>query len=167
MSENWQTPKVIYDKLNAAAGGFLLDAAAEASNALAPNYYGPGSPLAEDALGVPLWLSPAFCNPPYLKGKRWDAWMEKFVEQGKLGVKVVTILPAKVGTEWWSKYVVDAHADIMFFVGRLPFTQPGMEKPSQPNHDSALVIYGPLTQGKVSWLHWKSVVAPATTEADE
>lgn len=172
MSSKWQTPRGLYDSLNRAVGydpefgtgGFQVDAAADETNHLHPNYYGPGSmlghepPLAHDALTVAKWLSPAFCNPPYLKGKAWVQWLDKFVEQKALGVRIVALLPAKVGTEWWHDYVFAQRCDVMFLTGRVPFELPGRTKPTQPNHDSALVFYGPETTGTITWLDWRPQV---------
>lgn len=102
--------------------GFKVDAAADSANHLVDQWYGPGSSLGEDALAVPKWLSPAWCNPPY--GKGIEAWLDKFVEQAELGNQVVALLPARVETQWWRKYVVDSKADILFLIGRVPFGRP-------------------------------------------
>ena len=169
MSSMWQTPRALYDSLNRAVGydpefgtgGFQVDAAANEDNHLHQNYYGPGSmlgvepPLAHDALSVSQWLSPAFCNPPYLKGKAWIQWLDKFVKQKALGVRIVALLPAKVGTDWWHDYVFLQKCDVMFLTGRVPFELPGRAKPTQPNHESALVFYGPDTTGTITWIDWR------------
>lgn len=148
----WQTPRGLFDRLDAACG-FKVDAAANEANHLLDNYYGPGSPLGEDALAVLKWLSPAFCNPPY--GEGMERWLEKFIEQAKLGVTTVAVLPARISTRWWYSKVVP-FADIIFLVGRVPFIDPNRTKPSQPDHPSALCFYTPLPTGRVSWMDWKS-----------
>lgn len=149
------TPKEFYEFLNAMVGGFAVDAAANGSNTHLPTYYGPDSPLVggTDALIIDQWASPAFCNPPYHSHKEWTRWLECFRRQGDLGVTVVTILPAAVGTRWWFDGVIKAQCDIVFLTGRLPFIRPDGE-PTKPNHDSAVVIYGPGTISRYQWIDW-------------
>lgn len=162
MSTEWQTPKDLFDKVNLAIGGFQVDAAANQDNHLVDRWYGPGSDLGTDALAVPQWLSPAWVNPPYLKGKAWEAWLDKMVAQAKSGVEVAALLPANVGTQWWYTYVVGSKADIMFLVGRVPFTIPGRDKPSQPNHDSAIVCFANNSAGRIMWWDWRNDVRTET-----
>jgi phage N-6-adenine-methyltransferase len=143
--------------MSRAIGGFQVDAAADQDNHLCPAWYGPGSDLGVDALQVVRWLSPAWCNPPYLKGAAWTQWLEKFLEQRDLGATIVTLLPAKTGTDWWYDYIVKERADVLFLHGRVPFELPGSTKPSQPNHDSAIVIFSPTAAGHIAWINWKPV----------
>lgn len=161
-STEWQTPKVFFEIVQKALPNnttFAVDAAAQAHNTLVQDcWYGPGSPYAEDALQVDAWPSPAWCNPPYLGDNAWKEWLDKFAEQGALGCHVVTLLPAKTGTLWWAEKVVAADCDILFLTGRLPFTLPHMKKSTKPNHDSALVVWGPTTAGRVAWINWKDGV---------
>lgn len=150
---NWQTPRILYDELSSAVGGFACDAAADDTNHLASDWYGPGSSLAVDALKVEQWLSPVFCNPPY--GRGIERWLEKFVEQQSKGVTIVALLPANTEVRWWYEYVVP-FASIVFLVGRVPFTNPQHHKHTQPDHGSAICLYEPgVVGGAVGWLDWK------------
>lgn len=151
--DDWQTPPKLFNYIHSTVG-FKVDAAANSVNHLLPDWYGPGSPIAEDALTVPLWASPAWCNPPY--GRGINKWLEKFVEQQRLGNIIVALLPASTGTQWWWEWIVP-NGEILFLVGRIPFIVPGRTKPSQPDHDSALVIFDPEpTPGNVAWLDWRA-----------
>lgn len=151
---NWKTPRILYDELDRSVGGFLCDAAADHGNSLHGSFYGPGSAIGEDALVIERWLSPAFCNPPY--GKGIEKWLMKFIEQAKLGVTTVALLPARVETRWWYDYVV-AMASIVFLVGRVPFIDVSRTKPTQPDHGSAVCLFEPeLHGGNVCWLDWKA-----------
>jgi phage N-6-adenine-methyltransferase len=152
-SVDWQTPPLLFNALHYTCN-FKVDAAASGENHLVEDWYGPGSPLGEDALAVEKWLSPAWCNPPY--GKGIERWLDKFIEESTIHHgKVVALLPARVETRWWYEKVVP-WCDIIFLVGRVPFLLPGREKPSQPDHASALCIYEPTSSGKVSWIDWKA-----------
>ena len=149
---DWQTPRVLYDELDRLVGGFACDAAADLTNHLHPVWYGPGS-SGPDALTVPVWLSPAFCNPPY--GRNIDLWLSKFVEQQKLGVTVVALLPANTEVRWWYEWVVP-NASILFVVGRGPFIDPNRTKPTQPDHGSVICLFEPnIPGGAVVWVDWK------------
>ena len=177
----WQTPRQLFDPLNVLIGGFAVDCAAHQSNHLVDRWYGPGGE-ADNALEVPEWASPAWCNPPY--GKGLDKWLDKFIEQSKLGVSVVALLPAYVERKWWYEKVVRAGTDIIFLVGRVPFEKPcdscnstgvatdengvqhddpceacggtGSVAGTQPRDPSAIVIYGPTSSGRSGWLDWKN-----------
>ena len=154
---SWRTPRVLFDRLDSALGGFSVDAAADETNHLVSSWYGPGSVLGEDALAVDEWLNPAWCNPPY--GKGLGRWLDKFLEQGARGVGIVSLLPAYVERKWWHEKVVRPGADIIFLVGRVQFDRladDGTVVPgTQPRDPSALVIYGPSANGRVGWLDWK------------
>lgn len=147
---DWQTPKELFEPLHKELK-FAVDAAAGPSNHLLDVYYGEGG-VEGDALSVPLWLSPAWLNPPYNK---LDDFLGKAIEQTKAGVEIVALLPAAVGTQWWNSLVVEQTCDILFLTGRVRFTRPGMKGKSKPNHDSALVFYSPFSQGRVGWLDWR------------
>lgn len=151
---NWQTPRSLFDKLEHTVGRFAVDAAASSDTRLCDLYYGPGSPLGEDALEVEKWLSPAWCNPPY--GRGITQWIDKFIQQATLGVTTVALLPARVDARWWYKGVVE-NAGILFLVGRVPFVDPARQKPSQPDHASAVCLFEPgfESAGKCSWLEWR------------
>lgn len=179
----WQTPKALFKHLDTAAGGFAVDAAANKQNALIERYYGPGSPLGEDALAIPEWLSPAWCNPPY--GKGITKWVDKFLEQGQLGVSTVALLPAYTDRHWWYEKIVQPGADIIFLVGRVQFERPckacsgtgksmfastpptpaegscaacnatGSVPGTQPYNASAIVVFGPTAAGRTGWLDWR------------
>lgn len=150
---DWQTPPELFNELSKAVGGFAVDAAASGNNHLCPDWYGPDSPVATDALAVVEWASPAFCNPPY--GRGIERWLEKFHEQQLEGVTTVAILPARVETRWWYEGVVP-RASIVFLVGRIPFVDPSRGKLSQPDHASAVCLYEPdVSGGAVAWLDWK------------
>lgn len=159
----WQTPLPLFSFLNSIYH-FQVDAAADQESTRLPFWYGPGSSYGEDALTIPKWFSPAWCNPPY--GKGVEGWLEKFRGQRALGNTVVALIPARTESRWWAKGIVP-YADIIFLTGRVPFvggpslqTDPmtGKAKKSQPDHPSALAIYGPLTGGTTKWWDWRKDV---------
>jgi len=154
----WQTPVALYTYLDSIYG-FQVDAAANESNHLSPFWYGPGSSYNTDALDVPKWFSPAWCNPPY--GKGIEKWLEEFHAQQLSGGTVVALVPARTGTRWWQKGIVP-YADIIFLSGRVRFVDPSGPEKNSPDHESALCIYGPLTGGTAKWWDWRKDVVGYT-----
>lgn len=159
---NWRTPHEFFDPLQYILGEFFaVDAAADSSNHLLPLWYGEGSPTGEvDAFKVQIWASPAWCNPPY--GKEIGRWLDKFIEQAKLGGTVVALLPANTETRWFYEKVVP-FSDVFFLVGRIPFIDPDRTKPTQPDHGSALCLFSPEAEGHVEWLDWRARFADVVT----
>ena len=148
---DWQTPPILFDRLNA-MHDYAVDAAADITNHLVPVWYGLGSAV-PDALDPTLdWLSPAFCNPPY--GKGLGFWLQKFCTEAQKGCKIVTVLPARIEARWWYRYVACQPTWISFLVGRVPFVHPNHQGPSRPGYPTALVFYG-FGAHTVSWVDWK------------
>ena len=52
------------------------------------------------------------------------------------------LLPAKVGTGWWSEHVDEAGAEVEFLRGRLTYSGPHSTGNPAP-FPSALVVYAP------------------------
>ena len=155
MKTDWRTPSSLFHLLQGAVGpAFAVDAAADSSNHICDRWYGPGSIWGEDALVVPKWASPAFCNPPY--SRQIGVWIAKMNEQAALGVTIVSLLPAKVETKWWYEGVVLPQRDIYFLVGRVAFDPPmdWMGPVDSPKFPSAVVLFGPETKGRVMW--WRT-----------
>lgn len=170
----WRTPKRLFNKLDRSVDGFAVDAAADSTNHLVSTWYGEGG-VSDNALLVPRWLSPAWCNPPY--GKQLQPFMDKILEQVELGGTIVALLPAYTERKWWFEKVVP-YADVLFLVGRVPFERPCGEcsglgraeesecgacnatgidsKKSQPRDPSAVCIFTPTATGRVGWLEWNT-----------
>lgn len=117
--QTWSTPpglvRALEDRYT--RDGFDLDAAANASNAVAEHWLGPGSSISEDALTVP-WCThwritaaggtyeaetPAaavFVNPPWNRVGEWVTHALAEVQAGHCEV-VVLVLPTRAETAWW------------------------------------------------------------------
>lgn len=116
----WRTPKELFDPLNEKFH-FTADAAANEVDHLLPTWYGPGSPIAEDALELAKWHDNVWCNPPY--GSALQPFLDKFIEQAKLGNRITALLPAYTGEHWFTDKV-RPFADLIFLKGRVPFDNP-------------------------------------------
>jgi len=142
--QDWRTPPELFRAVTALAGGFHLDAAADASNALCEDYIGPDDGgLFRDALaqswgalwaGVPLrvWL-----NPPY--GRQLPLFAAEAVKQVTAcrSMTVWMLVPARVDTRWWN-LLVERADEVRFLAGRVKFHTADGAKDAAP-FPSALV----------------------------
>lgn len=129
------------------------DLAADNANTLgAIGYYGPGSPD-PDSLIAP-WPITALCwlNPPYSNIKPWTA---KCVETAANGGRILLLVPASVGAEWFNLYVRPS-AFIFELTPRLTFVGHSTPYPK----DLILAYYGPEGfVGRTAW-RWKTKPLP-------
>lgn len=144
-TDAWRTPPDLYTILDAEFG-FLVDAACESHNQLAP--IGLCADRGEDALLLP-WHArggPVWCNPPY---SRIRPWLEQGIRAGRV-VPVVMLIPADTSTRWWFECVAHLASEVRFLVGRVRF-RAADGAPHQPrggggsglSTPSVLVIYRP------------------------
>lgn len=143
-SNEWQTPKELFDKLNAEFN-FDFDAAANDRNHLCDKYFS----LDNSALDKnwPDYGKVFWCNPPY--GREISKFVKKSHEESLKGVTVVLLIPARVDTKWWVNYC--AKGEVRFIKGRLKFVNPafpsyredGNFKLSPAPFPSAIVIFKP------------------------
>lgn len=138
VESNWRTPPECFIALHAEFG-FELDAAANAEDHLLPDWFGPGSPHAEDALAVQWDSGTIFVNPPYSKtlvnayntGRikvdgQWvehekdpakaltfeiESWAKKCWAEAQTGATIVGLFPFAPQTDWYRKYVM-GHPDV-------------------------------------------------------
>ena len=102
-SDNWKTPKNIYDQ-------FIND-----------GFFDP-CPLNSNFNGLEIeWKDRNFVNPPYSKIKDW---VNKSIEEHKKGKEVILLIPARTDTKYFRK-LVDYGCDIDFITGRLHFNESG------------------------------------------
>ena len=131
---------------------FGLDAAAEADSALVPNYLGPDHADAtrRDALAFEHWAELAapldvWLNAPYAPTPYLSKFLSRATVTAKHGTRVVGLLPASTGANWWWTHVIEAGARVEFLRGRLAFTGPHARTGSVAPWPSAIVIWEPRT----------------------
>lgn len=148
-NQRYRTPPDFLAAVVRRFGPLAHDLAAEASSAVAPRWFGPGSPLAEDSLVTPwddlegnLWL-----NPPF---KRITPWVVKCYHAGVCRVKrpptqrIFLLVPASVGTNWYQD-MVHGSALVLFLRGRLSFLDPDAAPDAKRNNaffPCLLAVYG-------------------------
>ena len=127
-TDEWETPRGVFDKLNTEFG-FTLDVCATPANAKCIRYFDMAEDgLAQSWIGYRCWM-----NPPY--GRKIGKWIKKAFESSQNGATVVCLIPARTDTAWWHDYVMKGQ--IRFIRGRLKF---GGQKNSAP-FPSAVVIF--------------------------
>lgn len=115
---DWQTPKAVYQVLDAEFG-FDFDPCP-----INPTF---------DGLVVE-WGEVNYVNPPY--GRELPKWVKKGFSEWLKNKTVVFLIPSRTDTKWWHNYVMKAD-EIRFIKGRLKFDD---HKNSAP-FPSALVIF--------------------------
>lgn len=178
-SDEWETPKWLFDKLDAEFH-FDCDAAATGKNHLCEFYLG------EDYAGIPEdstkldWLNTSFqnglqqyyckvffLNPPYSK---IGAFIKKAYEESLNGAIVVCLIPCRTDTRYWHNYVMKAH-EIRLIQGRLKFenrafpswTPDGNHKVSPAPFPSCVVVFDHIKYDKNSDPIFKTLSIHKTT----
>lgn len=129
MHDNWETPKDLYDKLDAE---FHFD-------------FDP-CPLNSTFDGLnpdTKWGSSNFINPPYSR-KLKEAFIKRAYEETIIGNMSVMLLPVSTSTKVFHKYI-KPFAKIRFLEGRVKFkgiNSKGIEVNNKcGQHDSMIVIF--------------------------
>lgn len=151
--QDYRTPAVFLDAVRRRFGltAFAIDLAASEENAVAPLFY----TEAEDALQQP-WRTKSrefgWCNPPFAN---IAPWVRKAWRESRIGARVLMLVPAGVGANWWRDHV-DGKAFVLFLNGRITFVGETMPYPK----DCVLLVYGPdVAPGQAVW-SWSAKVVP-------
>ena len=128
-SDNWATPKELYDKLNAE---FKFD-------------FDP-CPLHSDFDGLAIeWGKSNYINPPYSRQLK-EAFVIKAIEESKKGKICVMLWPVSTSTKLFHKHILPNAKDIRFLEGRVRFlginTKGEYVTDKAPMHDSMVVVFG-------------------------
>lgn len=131
--QEWLTPSYVLDPVRAMLGGIDLDPCSTAENPTgASQFYAPP----QDGLALPWDADGIFVNPPY--GKAREPWVERCMEAGAGGLRVVLLMPAHPDTRVFQRAVASA-SGVLFLQGRVKF---GVLRPNRrqvaASHPSAL-----------------------------
>lgn len=129
------TPAYVLDPVREALGGTIaLDPCTTPENPVgALDFYTPPA----DGADIRWIASTIFCNPPY--GKARERWVERCIEAGAQGSRVVLLIPAATDTRIFQRALSTAQA-VVFVRGRVKF---GVLRPNRrqvaASHPSALI----------------------------
>lgn len=112
---------------------FSIDLATSCKNAIVPAYYTEhhNALLQDWNVGGVAW-----CNPPY---KKITLWVKKALKESRNGQKILMLLPASVGSNWFRDYVFEK-TPVLYLNGRLAFI-PDKPKWLYPK-DLMLLLWG-------------------------
>lgn len=130
--DDWQTPKYLYDKLNAEFN-FDFDPCP-----INPQF---------DGLSID-WGESNFINPPYSR-KFKEAFIKKAYKESLKGKTCVMLLPVSTSTKIFHIYIYP-NAEIRFLQGRVKFSGINTKGESVSDkcgmHDSMIVIFKPKNE---------------------
>lgn len=136
-SNEWYTPKVLYEELNKEFN-FTLDPCATKQSAKCEKFY----TITEDGLKQDWGSEIVFINPPY--GREISKWVKKAYEESIKGALCVMLIPARTDTSYWHNYIFGKASDIRFLRGRIKFEkQDGTTMGSAP-FPSAIIVWDVL-----------------------
>lgn len=156
----WETPPIVFAKLNEDFGPFDIDLTADRGRALCPVYLGPDHVVSacRDALTA-RWSafgSLGYSNPPY--GRFIQSMLAKAKQEAVAGFTSVLLLPMRT-TKAFHAHVLDGASELLFCSKRLTFFENGIprlnealwKKQGRPRSDGAVfdsivVIYRPGVQ---------------------
>lgn len=128
-SDEWETPKDVFNDLNEDLGPFTLDVCATPENKKVDLFFTrKENGLVQDWGGHVCWM-----NPPYSEVAKWVR--KAYNESRKPNTRVVCLLASRTDTRWFHKYCVKG--TVWFIKGRLKFE--GAE--NQAPFPSMIVIF--------------------------
>jgi len=135
---DWQTPDAILDRVRRVRP-IGLDPCTVSAN---PTGAGLIYTLADNGLNQ-TWCGHGlvFVNPPY--GRAIGEWMRKCRCEALAGAEIISLIPARTDTAWWSDNVVASASALCCVRGRLTFRGGGNAAP----FPSAAAYWGPDVGG--------------------
>lgn len=135
-SDNWATPKELYDKLNNEFG-FDFD----------PCPLNLGE-ITEENDGLLMdWGKVNFVNPPYSR-KLKELFIKKSIEESKNGKICVCLIPVSTSTALFHDFILPNATEIRFLRGRVKFSGTNTKGEFVTNksgmHDSMVVVFGKI-----------------------
>jgi phage N-6-adenine-methyltransferase len=133
------TPRYVLDPVRVDLGGVIgLDPCTTEDNPVgADTFWTPALDGLEMTWGGCGWEPTIFVNPPYSKAR--EPWVERCLEAGERGQKVILLIPAATDTRIFQKAAATADA-LVFVKGRVKF---GTLRPNRrqhaASHPSALI----------------------------
>lgn len=133
-TNEWGTPDSVFKYLDNLFGPFDLDPAASDELHVCKDYY----TIKDNGLKQSWANKRVFLNPPY--GNEIPFWMRACCEKRKETLAICALIPARVDTKWFHKYVLHRANDILLVAGRIKFKGAFSSAP----FPSLVIFYDPL-----------------------
>lgn len=161
--QDYGTPWELIRAVEARWGKLTLDLAAhdDGSNAKADLWFGPSDDyLSQEwtpGTATDEWL--CWCNPPFDDIAKWA---HKWKADAALGARIIALVPASIGAEWFARYVEDS-ANVVGLRPRLAFEGGGHQKSCTDSEclgcqtypkDCMLLLYNVAAPAFSTW-RWK------------
>jgi len=143
--QDYATPPEFIEAVEARFGALAWDLAASVENAKAPRHIDVATNSFSArwySLGGLLWL-----NPPY---NDITPWVRKCHSESLAGAKILALLPASVGSNWYAAYVDGCAARVLFLRPRISF-----DGQNPFPKDLMLVAYGTDAAPGVECWKWR------------
>jgi site-specific DNA-methyltransferase (adenine-specific) len=118
--QTWNTPNDVLSLIRLVAP-IYLDPCSNEKSIVQAQIEWRGNGFGDDGLAN-IWKVPegvlAFCNPPYDEAQKW---MEKCEAEGKAGINIIALLPARTDTLWFHGPVLRSCDQVCFWKGRITF----------------------------------------------
>lgn len=101
-TNEWATPRWLFDAIARRYGPFDLDACATLENRKCSEFFS----IEVDGLTGD-WYGRVWVNPPYARDQV-ARWLEKAYNESVRGCHVTCLLPVRTGAEWWRDWVSKA-----------------------------------------------------------
>ena len=133
-SDNWATPKELYDTLNTEFS-FDFDPCPLRFDHITDE---------NDGLLIE-WGKSNFVNPPYSRSLK-EAFILKAIQESNSGKLCVMLLPVSTSTKVFHDHILPNATEIRFLKGRVKFlgtnTKGDFVSDKSPMHDSMIVVFG-------------------------
>jgi phage N-6-adenine-methyltransferase len=151
--QDWRTPKAFFRQIEAIAGPFDLDAAADRHNTLCEEFFSEERSALTNDWGVGDTASRVWLNPPY--GKALGLFSARAVEQVTRypAIEVWMLVPARVDTRWWNALMTKT-VTVRFMAGRVKFEREDGARDSAPFPTAVIQLRHDGGKPEVFW-GWK------------
>ena len=143
--QTYETPPNFMQAVNKRFGKIDFDLACLPATAKAKKFFTPKeNSLVQQWHKIPglLWLNPPFDNI--------SEWVSKCSREARLGARILFLVPASVGSNWFADYVHN-QAHVLFLNGRLQFV--GAKDPYPK--DCVLICYNIVHRGAHGYDVWR------------
>jgi len=131
IKDSWQTPIELFNSLDDEFD-FTCDVAASTENSLCSYYFTEEL----NALKEDFWGTVNYCNPPY---SDIAPWVNKAIEQYKLGLTTVMLVPADTSVKWF-KLAYESCNEVRLISGRISFINAETHKPVNGNNKGSVLF---------------------------